>query len=83
MSRVTCSILLALSVSLIGSTATLANSDAPKCSNGHPCTTTSTQGGSTNTCNGNPGCTTDTTESNKTGRNLTNKCTSPDSLCSK
>jgi hypothetical protein len=77
------SLTLVVSMLAFGSTAALANSDAPKCSNGHPCTTISTQGGSTNTCNGNPGCATDTTESNKQLKNLTTKCTSPDSLCSK
>jgi hypothetical protein len=67
-----------LSVSLLGFglTSALANSSNGK-KNGFE--TTSTQGGSTNTCNGNPGCT-DTLQ-NKAGNNKT--CTSPDSLCSK
>ena len=68
---------------ILAPTVVFANSDAPKCSNGHPCTTTATQGGSTNDCNGNPGCTVDVVESNKTGRNQTNNCTSPDSQCSR
>jgi hypothetical protein len=77
MSRLTCSIVLALSVPLISSTATLANSDKPKC-NG-PFTCTSTQGGSTNECqSGGAGCV--DTKQNPAGNNKT--CTTNvDSKC--
>jgi hypothetical protein len=37
--------------------------------NGFVTTTTTVQGGSTNTCNGNPGCTTTTDSANKAGNN--------------
>ena len=84
MPKYICSLAFVISMLAFGSTATLANSDAPKCSNGHPCTTSSLQGGSTNECNNNPGCTTTITESNKTGRNKTETCVQgPDSQCSK
>jgi hypothetical protein len=78
MSRVTwpLSLLLALSVSLISSTATLANSDNPKCP---PFQCSSTQGGSTNDCqSGGPGCVDN--KQNPGGKNKT--CTTNvDSKC--
>jgi hypothetical protein len=79
--------MLALSVSLIalGSTATLANSDKPKCSGPFICESSGVHGGSTNTCKpGDPGCNNITdTKTNPAGNNETKKCTAPDSQCSK
>ena len=80
MSRLSCSIMLALSVSLItfGPTVAFANSSNPKCGT-FDCTTTGTHGGSNNTCTvGTDGCnTTTTTKSNPAGNNKTGTCTSP------
>jgi hypothetical protein len=80
MSRLSCSIMLALSVSLItfGPTVTFANSSNPKCGT-FDCSTTGAHGGSTNTCvPGSPGCNTViTTKHNPAGNNQTNTCTSP------
>jgi hypothetical protein len=58
------------------SSAALANSSNPP---SPPFTTTSTQGGSTNTCNDNPGCT--DTKQNPAGNNST--CDGPDGQCTK
>jgi len=45
-------------------------------------TSTSAQGGSTNTCNGNPGCTTTTTSTNPAGNNpQPSTCTGPAGQC--
>jgi hypothetical protein len=80
-------IMLALSVSLITfvSTAALANSDNPKCSGPFVCTSSGVHGGSTNTCTpGTAGCNNVTdTKTNPAGNNKTEKCTAPDSQCSK
>jgi hypothetical protein len=80
MLRYTCYLIIALSISMLALSPTMAfaNSDKPKCGT-FECTSTGTHGGSSNTCDpGSPGCNTvTTTKSNPAGNNKTNTCTSP------
>jgi hypothetical protein len=73
MTRLISALLLAGSFAFASSAALADSTNGNK--NGF--TTTTTQGGSTNTCNGNPGCT--TTKQNGGGNN--SSCTGPKGQC--
>jgi hypothetical protein len=78
MSRVLCSLMLALSVALLA----LGSTTAFAIHNGWD--TTTTQGGSTNDCNSNPGCTEVSQpkgQVDKTGNSSPQTCSGPPGQC--